>query len=337
MEMEVGNMEGGVQVRHYFSPRYDREKKFHLAGWGMFLILAAVLLVYWEEFRNLEHIEALYFAVAGTAGEYIFRAITFLGDDEGFMLIIALVYWCFNKSIGFWALVALLVSAGVNFGIKEITDLPRPEISGIEHPDNPAFPSGHTMSSLVLWGYLAVSFQRRDFWIWTLIAVVMIGVSRLFLGYHFVGDVIGGLLLGYLFLALFFKAYYSWYHGATRLSFRVKMIAFFLGAVAALLAVVFLPFTADLLMVLGFLAGGCLGRVLEKETVGFSTEGNLLQYVLRMLLGALGIALVIGVLLPLLSYHVAVEFFLFALATFWAFYLAPLLFVKLKLCKSAKE
>ncbi len=61
-------------------------------------------------------------------GRSSFVHLLFLGDNEGFILIIALVYWCINKSIGFWTMVVLLISDGINFAIKEITGLPRPSI-----------------------------------------------------------------------------------------------------------------------------------------------------------------------------------------------------------------
>jgi len=315
----------------FFSLDRKVEKTFRLGCWAVFLLLLAVLVVFWEELRNPAHVEAMYHAVAGTGREQFFRAVTFLGDDEGFMLIVVLVHWCINKSVGFWTMVALLVSGGINFTVKEIAGLPRPDIAGVVQPDNPAFPSGHTFSSLTTWGHLAARFRRPDFWVISIFIVLLIGLSRLFLGFHFPGDVLGGLVMGYLFLLLFFKLWIVLVPVVEGWSFATRLVFVLAGIFLAAMAVTVFPLLADLIMILGFLAGGSLGYVLERQTVGFIARGSLLQHLCKMLLGGTGLALVVMLLVPAVEGSNTFTFLSFSLASFWAFYLAPLLFVRLKL------
>ncbi len=73
-----------------------------------------------------------------------------------------------------------------------------------------SFPSGHTATAVVMYGVIALlihySFDKK--WIkvltWSLFAIItaMIGVSRIFLGVHYFTDVLGGLFLGFIVLAI---------------------------------------------------------------------------------------------------------------------------------------
>jgi hypothetical protein len=58
------------------------------------------------------------------------------------------------------------------------------------------FPSGHTSSAFAVWGGLAVVFRKR--WLAWLapLMIVLIAFSRLYLGVHFLADVLGGAVLG---------------------------------------------------------------------------------------------------------------------------------------------
>lgn len=66
-----------------------------------------------------------------------------------------------------------------------------------------SFPSGHTMGSLCVYGFLAYLIARRlpkaAPLVWTLTAVVilLVGLSRIYLSAHYPGDVVGGLAAGW--------------------------------------------------------------------------------------------------------------------------------------------
>jgi membrane-associated phospholipid phosphatase len=83
---------------------------------------------------------------------------------------------------------------------------PRPHIIvplAVEH--TASFPSGHTISAAVFYGYLALqAWHRRHQAIAPLIGVwpVLVGMSRIYLGAHYPSDVLASLALGLLFLIL---------------------------------------------------------------------------------------------------------------------------------------
>jgi membrane-associated phospholipid phosphatase len=66
--------------------------------------------------------------------------------------------------------------------------------------DNPGFPSGHVCSTVVFWGAVLMSFPGRFQKILAVALIILMPFSRMYLGRHFLGDVLGGLLLGLLIL-----------------------------------------------------------------------------------------------------------------------------------------
>jgi len=74
------------------------------------------------------------------------------------------------------------------------------QAEGVEN----GFPSGHTSIAIAFWGALAFLFRKR--WVTFLCASLMllIPLSRLYLGVHFLADVIGGVALGAIILAAFY-------------------------------------------------------------------------------------------------------------------------------------
>lgn len=58
------------------------------------------------------------------------------------------------------------------------------------------FPSGHTSSTVAIWISLALLLRKKWLWVFSILFVVLMMISRLFLARHYLGDVTGGLILG---------------------------------------------------------------------------------------------------------------------------------------------
>ena len=67
------------------------------------------------------------------------------------------------------------------------------------------FPSGHTSVSVTLWGAFALLFRKKWIQYVSIALIVLIPFSRIYLGVHFLADVIGGYVLGSIILWIFYQ------------------------------------------------------------------------------------------------------------------------------------
>ncbi|TLN23523.1 phosphatase PAP2 family protein, partial [bacterium] len=133
------------------------------------------------------------------------KAFSFLGQEEFIMLLLPAIYWCWDSTLGFRLGAILMLSNGVNALLKLAFHAPRPywvnpQVKAFAAETSFGLPSGHAQNTLVMWGWLAVAFRRKWFsWVMALI-ILLIGLSRLYLGVHFLSDVLAGWLIGGLLL-----------------------------------------------------------------------------------------------------------------------------------------
>ena len=74
-----------------------------------------------------------------------------------------------------------------------------------------SFPSGHTSTTMCFYGiliYLVLHYAKSDFWRYFLVTlfslwILLVGVSRLWLGVHYPTDVVAGMFLGFMMVNLF--------------------------------------------------------------------------------------------------------------------------------------
>lgn len=121
----------------------------------------------------------------------------------------AFVFWRGRTRLALFLVFTAIGGGLVDSAVKILVDRPRPVVEEpLAHAFGKSFPSGHAMSSTVTYGALLLVFlpivPRR--WRWLAIAATVglagsIGLSRLFLGLHFVSDVVAGHILGLAWLS----------------------------------------------------------------------------------------------------------------------------------------
>jgi hypothetical protein len=129
------------------------------------------------------------------------QALSFIGSAAFYLPLLVIVYWCVDARTGARAAVVLSLGSVINTGLKLAFHDPRPfwtdpSVTGYEARDTFGMPSGHAQNSVVVWGFFASLTRRRLAWTGALLLIAGIGISRIFLGVHSVGQVLAGWVIG---------------------------------------------------------------------------------------------------------------------------------------------
>jgi membrane-associated phospholipid phosphatase len=134
------------------------------------------------------------------AATVFFLAASGLGSTIGYLVMFPILWWGFSWKLGARLFVALVLSVYLNALLKDWIALERPflyaHVENITAPDEYSFPSGHAQDAALVWGLLALHFRKRWFSYLSAAVVLVIGLSRVYLGVHFPTDVIAGWLIG---------------------------------------------------------------------------------------------------------------------------------------------
>lgn len=127
--------------------------------------------------------------------------------------IISLVlFWIFkNKLIGFFIVLNLAISGALNQLLKNIVQRPRPTEYRLIDESGYSFPSGHSMVSAAFYGlFIYLIFKNiKNRYVKCIsitilsILILLIGMSRIYLGVHYTSDVLAGFLISISYLIIY--------------------------------------------------------------------------------------------------------------------------------------
>ncbi|MFX1556464.1 MAG: phosphatase PAP2 family protein [Promethearchaeota archaeon] len=230
--------------------------------------------------------------------EYFFRYITELGGTLIYLAMFFIIFWGIDKRIGKYLLIVYITSNIVNFYAKAIIAKERPPESnwiliGASHLSTP---SGHAMSSTVVWGYTSMKFKNIIMWISSIIIIILVGLSRMYLGVHWFGDVLTGWLFGITILLLIWILEGPIRKFVSRYNISIfYLVLIIIGFVMMILTEVVYESGYDFGTVGGQMIGFGLGFLLEEKYVNFSSNyepGKKWRLILRILLGILFLTIV---------------------------------------------
>ncbi len=148
-----------------------------------------------------------------------FSLVTRLGEEIAFMAVGMIVFWCIDKFSGYYVLCGGFFGTLLNQFLKITFRIPRPWVldpkfqiveSAREAASGYSFPSGHTQTSVGLFGSLAKISKKPIFKILLIAPCVLVPISRMYLGVHTPLDVgvsvITALAIVFGFYPLFKKA-----------------------------------------------------------------------------------------------------------------------------------
>lgn len=297
----------------YIVPAYD------LDSW---LAAARHLLFGPEPIIRIQH-------ALGLGWPLPFRALSLLGTTWGVILVVGLALWLWGRETAYALVGIVLLETWSNLLLNQIFSVPRPDAPGIvkyEQVPVASFPSGHVYTATVLWGLL---YARGKLPLFLCILVVgLVSLSRLYLGVHFLGDVLGGLLLGVFLVSVYAhlrRPVWRWFAAHTAGVLYLLSSLALTGAVASLFL---LGKNPVLWNAAGLVAAGSLGLPLEHRYIRYSPASlRAGRQGLKVLIGLAGIlpALLVDRLTgeDALALGAGITF----LATLWAVLVAPAVFV----------
>lgn len=264
----------------------------------------------------------------GPGAEGVFRAIDLLATTWGVLFVAALALWVWGRE-DLYAMVAIMgLEVVINMALNQVFHVDRPSSAQVRvYDDVPlgSFPSGHVFTATAAWGLLWVR-RRVSLWV-TALVVLGVAVSRLFLGAHFLGDVIAGVLLGaalvWGFTAMWPRAR-AWLGGRPYPFFVVSGVVASAAAVASLLLLEGNHFAWNSA---GLTAGASLAILLESRHVRYDPErARPRSPLLRVLAGAAVLVLLIWVDRSTGDDALAIGAAASFAGAIWALLLAPALF-----------
>ncbi len=211
----------------------------------------------------------------------LFQYITWLGYSDFLFLFIPFCYWFCDRKIYSSLPQFVFISALVNSFAKSLFKDPRPDDSLNIDPwlntfdPSFGFPSGHAHLAVVIWGFIFLKSNNIFIKALAILLLVSVSFSRIYLGVHDIGDVIGGMILGIISLLfielllknklLFLNQFDNKYPGLIYLFFIISILLIWPND------------DISIAIGLGFLIiGFWLGQFIDKRNFEFNNSSNLI-------------------------------------------------------------
>ncbi|MFC9408267.1 phosphatase PAP2 family protein [[Kitasatospora] papulosa] len=195
-----------------------------LVGASLSLVLLVLVTVRWSPLMSLDTTvaESLHRnAVSEPGPVHVNRVLTDWVWDPWTMRVLTAVvvialWWRGSRLLAGWVAATSLLATLVQQGLKAAVGRERPRwLDPVDSAHYAAFPSGHVMTAVVTCGLLMWLLrlhgaQQAVVWgalVLAVISVAGVAFTRVYLGVHWLSDVVGGVLLGGTVVALSVAGY----------------------------------------------------------------------------------------------------------------------------------
>ena len=239
-----------------------------------------------------------------------FSAVTLLGDEAAFIVMILVLFWCVDKRAGYYLSAVGFCGAIFNLGLKMTFRVPRPWVldpdftiveSAREAATGYSFPSGHTQNAVGIYLATAMSQKRRWSTVLGAFAIVCVPISRMYLGVHTPLDVGTSFVLAILLAFALYPLYRRTEGNSLRALVILLTPAIVCGA-ACLLYFALASFPAEaaeelahsnenVFKMTGAAAAMLFAAVIDHRYLHFDTRA---PWYVQILKAVLGLAIVLG-------------------------------------------
>lgn len=206
--------------------------------------------------------------------DFFFSFITLFGEETIFMAVGMIVFWCVDKFKGYYILCVGFFGTVLNQFLKIVCRVPRPWVkdpdftiveSAREAAGGYSFPSGHTQTSVGLYGGIARVVNNKALRIVMIVLAAIVALSRMYLGVHTPADVLVSVAIATI---LIFVAYPIFKKAESSPKVMYAVLFFFVGIMVAYLCfVLFFPFPSEVY------AAEAIGNLESARKNGFTLLG----------------------------------------------------------------
>lgn len=276
---------------------------------------------------------------------------------RGCVVLLAMIYWTYDKKCGRLALVSYSTSYSINQFVKNIACVPRPWVLDSRlhvarfaegSATGYSFPSGHSVTAASLLGQVAMSKRNKKIIIFfSYLLIILTAFSRNYLGCHTLKDVLVAILIAAVVLCA--VNFIDW-KVSSKESSKLKTVLYFLGIIVSVASTIFLvlknypPYLdtngnevesvysmiTDCYTACGVQIGCLLGLFLEEKFLNFELPKEKKSKIIIALLGAFGIGVLylgLSLALKFLGDHVS-HFVKYLIIFFFVTFLYPFAFTK---------
>ncbi|VVB87873.1 Undecaprenyl-diphosphatase [uncultured archaeon] len=281
------------------------------------------------QFLFNENINIYFQSIGNPFIDFLFLAITTLISEPGFMLLASLLFWCFDKKTGIRLVYVTLFCAFAAIFIKSLFGLPRPpEYLHKIYENGFGFPSGHALASSGFWGYLGGRVKNKRVIAAGAVAIIAVSLSRVYLGVHYAGDVVGGILIGLLIAFVLLKADSCLTDKFNRLDPRLKYaVAIILPGILAVTSFFQKDLLKERIEIVVVMASVGVGYLLEEDRIRFKDARNNRQRLTRAFAGVIVLG---GVYLFSSFAFPDFIFFNYAVLGLTSTFIVPMLFARIE-------
>jgi membrane-associated phospholipid phosphatase len=182
---------------------------------------------------SLQSFELNWIAALQADGEFrrIMTYLSYLGS-EAFEYVLPFTYFVLSRSAGARLYLLFSTSSSLLETLKMTFHLPRPywldpRIRALSESGNYGMPSGHALGASLVWPLLGRSIGTRWSWALAMTIVFLVSASRVYLGAHFISDVVGAWIV-----AAGLVGGFDWIEGRSRIWLHSISISWQLGCAA---------------------------------------------------------------------------------------------------------